>query len=98
FADHADNIVAKLRSLIAQHRGEIVAHLVKHGRPTRTVDDLLRHSKTSWAYWLLNHQAALRAKAIKLVKEERPTDDASAEAIFARVARVIDRVRKGEAL
>src|ERR1700730_11166194 len=72
FADHAVNIVAKLRSLIEQHRGEIVAHLVKHGRPTRTVDDLLRHSKTSWAYWLLNHQAALRAKTIKLVKEDRP--------------------------
>ena len=91
FHDHSINIIAKLRHMIAQHRKEISNNLVRNGRSTQVVDELLQHTKTSWPLWCLHHPKILRAKTIKLVKEERAKvdDQTTREASFDRVERII---------
>ena len=56
----------------------------------------MRHVNPGWATWLLHHPAALNRKLIKLIKEEAKTGEATTlEAICERVARAIERARKG---
>ena len=94
FADHAINIVAKLQQMVAQHRSEIEANLSPYHRPWADVLQNLPDDMIRWAHWLLDHPNALRRKTIKLTKEQRAEADdaATREAIFERVARVIERV------
>jgi hypothetical protein len=91
FADHSGNIIAKLRIMIAQHREEICSNLVRNGRSKDVVDELLQHTKPSWANWLLERPATLKRKTIKLTKEER-TENKLEERwrIFARVAWAVE--------
>ena len=94
FDDHSSNTIAKLQSMIAQHREVISDNLVRNGRSKHVVDELLAHTNPSWALWCLNHQGILHGKTIRLIKEERPEGIEEAvthEAIFARVERTIER-------
>ena len=53
-----------------------------------------------WACWLLERPNAFKRKTVKLVREERAeaSVEASAEAIFARVARTIEHAGDGVTL
>ena len=94
FADHSLDIASRLQGMVEQHREQIAGNLVAHGRRWSELHEYL--SKMSdYALWCLNHQAVLKRKTIKLAKQEQPKahDQATREAIFARVKRVIENAR-----
>jgi hypothetical protein len=97
FADHAIAIADLLGEMLEEHREEVTANLAQFRRPWSDVqqrDDMVR-----WAQWCLDHPGTLRRKHIKLIKSEKPQQQAEAittETICARVARAIERARKGE--
>ena len=95
FADHSLDIADKLQGMVEQHREQIASNLAAHGRHWSEVHEYLC-KMPDFALWCLNHQGILHAKTIKLTKEEREQDkEESREEIFARVARTIERSRKG---
>jgi hypothetical protein len=100
FADHSIAIVEQLQEMVEQHRTEIESNLRRHHRYWSDVLQYLPDNMIDWAHWLLDHPGALKRKTIRLSKEERKEVDAAAtrEAIYAHVARTIERARSGDAI
>jgi hypothetical protein len=99
FSDHSMAIVAKLQEMVEQHHDQIVRNLKEHNRTWADVVHYLPDNMLDWSEWCLNHPASLHRKTIKLIKEKQPLiahEPVSREAIRARVARAIDRFRRGE--
>jgi hypothetical protein len=94
FADHAENIIAKLTQLLQQHRAEIEANLAHHRRPWSDVLHYLRENMCDWARWCLDHPGVLRRKSVRLHKgEKKQGAESNAHEICAYVARVIGRLQ-----
>jgi hypothetical protein len=98
-ADHSIAIVNHLRSMVDQHREHIIANLAQHKRGWGDVLHYLPDNMIDWANWSQEHRGALNRKTIRLIKEEKKAiveEAPTLEEICERVARAIDRARKGE--
>jgi hypothetical protein len=100
YIDHAITITGKLQGMVAQAEPEICANLASCGRKWGDVLAYLPDNMIDWACWLLERPNAFKRKTVKLVREERAeaSVEASAEAIFARVARAIEHAGSGATL
>jgi hypothetical protein len=87
FDDHSNAIVSKLQKMIELRHTEVFGS-------SRRLQGKHLPDAVRWAIWLLEHPVALRAKTIKLSKEEwtEKTNETRAT-IRARVARVIEQAR-----
>ena len=92
FADHSITVVDQLRKMVERWSEEIDLNLKAN---KRTWGEVKKHlsQMSAWAYWVLNHPAALRRKSIKLIKEEKPQRriEITRDDICARVVRVMAR-------
>ena len=93
FVDHSRDIADKLQGMIEQHREHITGNLASGARHWSEVQEYLAKI-SDYAHWCLNHPTVLKRKTIKRIKQEQTKahdDQATAEEIFARVERTIER-------
>src|SRR5262249_30933410 len=87
FDDHSNAIVNKLQKMIERRHTEVFGS-------SRRLQGKHLPDAVRWATWLLQHPSALRARTIKLIKEERTEKiNETRAAIRARVTRVIEQAR-----